>query len=327
MVDAIMRLNFTQPGLEPREMSARYRAGIEMAVWGERHGLSAITHEEHHGVPNGWSPSPLVTAAAILARTERIEVRLLALLLPLHDPLRIAEDLAVLDLLSGGRLVTVAGSGHREVEYQAHGKDYARRGALMDECVETLLQAWRGEPFAYRGTTVQVTPRPCTAPHPPLYLGGNSKVAVRRAARLRLPVWLAAALPDVVEHYYEQCRLHDWDGVAVTPEPGFAHHFIVEDPDRAWAELGHHLLHETTTYAGFSSPKRASAVRVAAPTVEALRAHGMYRFLTPDEAVALARAGGDSFQFHLHPLCGGMPIDAAWEMLRLYADQVIPGLR
>jgi alkanesulfonate monooxygenase SsuD/methylene tetrahydromethanopterin reductase-like flavin-dependent oxidoreductase (luciferase family) len=326
VVNAIMRLNFTQPGLEPRQMSARYQAGIEMAVWGERHGLSAITHEEHHGVPNGWSPSPLVTAGAILARTTRIEVRLQALLLPLHDPLRVAEDIAVLDLLSGGRLVTIVGIGHREYEYRAHGKDFAARGALMDECVDTLLKAWTGEPFAYRDTTVQVTPRPLTSPHPPLYIGGNSKVAVRRAARFHLPIWLAAALPEVVAHYHDQCRAHGWDGVALTPEPGFLHHFIVDDPDRAWAELGPHLLHETTTYSSWSSPKHKSAVHTVAQSVDDLRRNGMYRFVTPDEAIAMARASGENFEFHLHPLCGGIPIDAAWDMLERYADRVVPAL-
>jgi alkanesulfonate monooxygenase SsuD/methylene tetrahydromethanopterin reductase-like flavin-dependent oxidoreductase (luciferase family) len=306
MANAIMRLNFTQPGLEPRQMSARYQAGIDMAVWGEASGLSAITHEEHHGVPNGWSPSPLVTAAAILSRTTRIEVRLQALLLPLHDPLRIAEDIVVLDLLSAGRLIVIGGIGHRRSEYAAHGKDFERRGALMEECVDTLLKAWTGEPFTYRGTTVQVTPKPFTTPHPPLMIGGNSRVAVRRAARFHLPISLAAALPDVVAYYHEQCLAHGWKGVALTPEAGF--------------------LHETSTYSSWSSPKHKSAVHTVAQTVDELRANGMYRFLTPDEAVAAARAAGDSFEFHLHPLCGGMPIDAAWEMLQLYADHVLPRL-
>ena len=75
-----------------------------------------------------------------------------ALLVPLHDPLRIAEDIAVLDLMSGGRLLIIGGMGYRPEEYAAHGKDWTNRGKLMDECVDALLKAWTGEPFEYRGT-------------------------------------------------------------------------------------------------------------------------------------------------------------------------------
>jgi alkanesulfonate monooxygenase SsuD/methylene tetrahydromethanopterin reductase-like flavin-dependent oxidoreductase (luciferase family) len=96
MATAIMRLNFIQPGLEPTEMSARYKAGLDMAKFAEDNDFMAITFEEHHGADNGWSLSPLITAGAVFSRTSRIAVSISALLVPLHDPLRIAEDIAVL---------------------------------------------------------------------------------------------------------------------------------------------------------------------------------------------------------------------------------------
>ena len=101
----IIRFNQVQPGLDPVEMSARYKATVDMAQYAEDNGFDMVTLEEHHGAENGWSPSPLITAGLIFGRCSRIPISISALLEPLHDPLRIAEDIAVLDLQSGGRLV------------------------------------------------------------------------------------------------------------------------------------------------------------------------------------------------------------------------------
>ncbi|MCU0274311.1 MAG: LLM class flavin-dependent oxidoreductase, partial [Acidimicrobiales bacterium] len=199
------RFNCIQPGLEPSEMGKRYQAFVEMVGYAEDNGFSMITLEEHHGADNGWSPSPLVMAGLIFGKTKQIGVSISALLLPLHDPLRVAEDIAVLDNASGGRLTTILGLGYRPSEYAAHRKDWAGRGKLMDECVDTLLKAWTGEPFEYHGTTVRVTPRPFTQPHPVVLLGGTSRIAARRAARFGLPMFAAANMPELEAYYYEQC--------------------------------------------------------------------------------------------------------------------------
>ena len=132
-----------------------------MAEYADEHGFDMVTLEEHHGADNGWSPSPLISAGLVFGRCPSDSPSpSSALLVPLHDPLRIAEDIAVLDLASGGRLTVIGGIGYRPEEYAAHGKSWADRGRLMDEAVDTMLKAWTGEPFEYRGTTVQVTPSP-----------------------------------------------------------------------------------------------------------------------------------------------------------------------
>jgi alkanesulfonate monooxygenase SsuD/methylene tetrahydromethanopterin reductase-like flavin-dependent oxidoreductase (luciferase family) len=326
MSTAIMRLNFIQPGLEPTEMSARYKAGLDMAKFAEDNGFMAVTLEEHHGADNGWSPTPLLMAGAVFSRTSTIAVSISALLVPLHDPLRIAEDIAVLDLMSGGRLSVIGGIGYRPEEYAAHGKDWANRGKLMDEAVSVMLQAWTGEPFEYRGTTVRVTPKPLSKPMPPFMLGGTSRAAVRRAVRFGLPIFFAAPVPDLMAYYYELCEKEGKQGFAMMPDAGFHHHFIAEDPDKAWAEIGHHLLHEASTYASWQTADIKSAVHSHASTVDELRAEGIYRIITPDEAIDEAKAGGEQFTFNFHPLCGGMPIDRGWEFLQLYVDEVAPHL-
>ena len=105
---SVVRFNCIQPGLEPDEMAQRYQAFVEMAGYADDHGLQAISLEEHHGAENGWSPSPLVMAGLVFGRTKKIMATLNALLVPLHDPIRLAEDIAVLDLASGGRFVVTA---------------------------------------------------------------------------------------------------------------------------------------------------------------------------------------------------------------------------
>ena len=106
MVMSIARFNCVQPGVEPQEMAKRYQAFVDMAEYADQHGFAMVTLEEHHGAENGWSPSPLVMAGLVFGRCKNIGISLSALLVPLHDPLRIAEDLAVLDLASGGRMTT-----------------------------------------------------------------------------------------------------------------------------------------------------------------------------------------------------------------------------
>lgn len=319
---SVLRLNFVQPGLEPGELSDRYRAGIDMAAYADEHGFMAVSFEEHHGAENGWSPSPLLTAGMVLARTSTINVTIQALLVPLHDPLRIAEDLAVLDLAGGGRLSAVAGLGYRPSEYAAHGKSWDDRGALMDHCLETVLKAWSGEPFEHNGTTVTVTPHPKSPPQQLLFVGGRTKVAARRAARLGLPFWPVAHLPELEAYYLEQCKEHGTTGLAIMPSPDTTFTFVADDPDAAWAELGHHFLHEARTYAGWQNNDTHSAAYSDATTVDELRADGKYTVLTPAECVEKAK--DPTAVFVHHPLCGGVPIDRAWESLRLYVDEVLP---
>jgi alkanesulfonate monooxygenase SsuD/methylene tetrahydromethanopterin reductase-like flavin-dependent oxidoreductase (luciferase family) len=324
MVMTAIRFNCVQPQTDTKQMSARYQAFVDMAGYADEHGASMITLEEHHGADDGWSPSPLVMAGLVFGRTKTLGVTISALLLPLHDPLRVAEDIAVLDLASGGRLTTIVGIGYRPSEYAAHGKSWEQRGALMDECVEVLLEAWTGEPFEYRGSTVKVTPKPVSEPHPLLLLGGTSKAAARRAARFGLPLFPAKHMPEIEAYYDEQCKEHGTQGFCMMPGADTAMVHVAEDPDRAWTTLGPHFMHEASTYASWQTPDIHSAVHSYASTPEELRAEGIYQVLTPDELVERLRSQGDAAACNLHPLVGGMPIDEGWESLRLYVEQVLP---
>jgi len=318
----VVRFNLAAPGARPAALSARYRAALEMAAYADAHGIDTVQTEEHHGAADNWLPSPFAFAGAVFGATRSIAVTVSAVIGPLHDPLRLAEEIAVLDLLSGGRLVTVAGIGYRPEEYALFGVDFARRGRLQDELLETLLTAWSGEEFAYRGRRVRLTPRPCSEPHPLLLVGGSSRAAARRAARLGLPFFPSAHLPRLAAYYEERCAEYGTEGWVLMPAPETPLLHLTEDPDRAWATYGRHFLHEARTYASWQSSGIRSAVRSAATTVPELRAEGVYRVLTPDQCVA---RGLDTLV--LHPLAGGLPVEEGWRSLRLFAERVVPALK
>ena len=110
----------------------------------------------------------------------------------------------------------------------------------------------------------------------------------------------------------------------MAPSASTAMIHVAEDPDKAWAELGHHFLHEARVYAGWQTPDIHSAVHSDATTVEELRAEGTYQILTPEQCVARCKDMGPFDALTLHPMCGGMPIDAAWSSIHLVAEAVLP---
>ncbi len=319
MAFTLVRINHAHP--DPRngtEMSDRYRAALEIVEFLDDKGLDAVQLDEHHLSSSGWSPTPMMTAGMILSRTDNVTCMLGALLLPLHDPIRVAEDIAVLDLVSRGRIVVTVGLGYRPLAYKAMGKDWDRRGELLDEALDTLIRAWTGEPFEYRGESVQVLPKPFTEPHPPLMVGGSARASARRAVRLRLPFAMGGNRQDVKAYYEQLCEAEGIPPAVMCPEEA-PQIVIVDDPDQAWAEWGEHFLFEAQTYHRWQQPHQQSVVHSHATTVKELRDEGIYRFLTPSEAAEYGRSAGSLV---LHPLCGAMPISTAWRCAELFAEQV-----
>jgi alkanesulfonate monooxygenase SsuD/methylene tetrahydromethanopterin reductase-like flavin-dependent oxidoreductase (luciferase family) len=317
-----LRLNLTLPGLDPSELSRRYQAALEMAELADRAGFGAIQTEEHHGADDGWMPAPLLFSGMVAARTQRSVVAIQALLFPLHDPLRVAEDLIVLDLASGGRLVVTLGLGYRPSEYLAHRKDWDRRGEIMDESVADLVRAWRGEPIDRDGSSVRVTPRPLS-PNPPVMIGGSGRPSARRAARFGLPFAPPAKMPELEAYYEQLCHEKGTVPIVVSPPEHVSLLFVSNDPDRAWKELGGYLLHEAVTYASWQTPDITSSVHSHATTTEELRKEGIYEILSPSECRARVAEQGPNTLFALHPLCGGMPLEAGWECVHLFLDEVV----
>jgi alkanesulfonate monooxygenase SsuD/methylene tetrahydromethanopterin reductase-like flavin-dependent oxidoreductase (luciferase family) len=321
-----MRLNMQSPPWAT-PLPVVYREGLAMARWADEQGLDAIRIGEHHGTDDNWCPSITALGAAVAAVTDRITVNLSAVLLPLHDPVHVAEDLAVLDIMCDGRLQVVVAAGYNIDEFEMFGVDRKQRGKLTEEAVQVLRQAWTGESFEYRGRKVRVTPRPATPGGPPLILGGSSGAAAKRAVRLGMDYF-----PLNAEAYevYQQERLTTGLPRAKEYSRGGPHMLhVTEDVDRAWEVLGPHVVAESTNYVHWSSSDTPTSgpFGVKLPTLDDLRAGGRYLVVTPDEAVEAVRSYSPDTIITLHPLVAGLDPKVGWESLRLFAERVLPAIR
>ena len=199
MVMIGIRYDLRVPPFASATHAELYGACLEQCAWSDERGVDLVVLSEHHGVADGYLPAPLTLAAAIAGRTTRMRLTVAALLVPLHDPVRLAEQLAVLDLISGSRVGVVVGLGYRQEEFDMAGVDRKQRGKLLEEYVDVLRKAWTGEPFEWRGRTVRVTPKPASPPM--ILIGGSTAIAARRAARLRAGFFPAIGDPALAEIY------------------------------------------------------------------------------------------------------------------------------
>jgi alkanesulfonate monooxygenase SsuD/methylene tetrahydromethanopterin reductase-like flavin-dependent oxidoreductase (luciferase family) len=303
-------------------------ASFEQYRWADAHGFDMLSVTEHHGVDDGWNAAPLTTAAVLAATTARAQISVTALVLPLHDPVRVAEQIVQIDHIAPGRLLTVVAAGYRAEEFAMAGVDFARRGRLLEEYVGVLRRAFSGEPFEWRGRTVRVTPRPVTQPHPMLFLGGGTEIAARRAARLGLPLFPQLADPRLAEWYDDEAARAGTAGQGFVLAPaGPTFVWVDDDPERAWAEIGKYLLYEMQSYAAWQVHGVGSANLVIADTVEDLKAAPNVLVATPDEVVAAWQSLPDSGALCLQPLAGGIPPRYAEPMLDRFARTVLPRIR
>lgn len=323
-----MRQDFRAPEWGPASTAEIYATALEQFRWADSNGFDFAVLSEHHGVDDGWLPAPLTLAAIVIGATERIPVLVSAALAPLHDPVRMAEQIAVIDLASGGgRLWVVLGAGYRHEEFEMADVVMGRRGKLVEEYARVMLDAWTGEPFEWRGRTITVTPKPLTEPHPMLLIGGGSEPAARRAARLGLGMMPMNSDPQVAAWYEDEAAKTGFtDGFVMTPSgPTFV--YVADDPERAWSEIGPYLLYEAQTYASFQTSGQTSTPMVAADTVADLRASPQYLVGTPDEIVAKFESLDAASALTFHPLAGGLPPDLSWPSLELFAADVLGRIR
>lgn len=318
----MLRFDLRVPDWGPASVAEQYAAALDMAEWADAHGVETLVFSEHHGAEDGYLPSPIVLAAACAGRTSRVGLMISALLVPLHDPVQMAEDLAVLQLVSGGRLAVTAGAGYRPEESAMFGVDFAARGQAVEDKLRILLDAWEGEAVTSGSWTGRVTPQPQAPPF--LMVGGASKAAARRAATLGLPFQPADHVPDLAEHYERLCQEHGTQGFVAQPPPGGPLTlYLADDPDRAWAQLGPHLLHDVQAYGAWQPENPRNAMHRDVETVDQLRDADLFTIATPQDGIELARAADVVL---LHPLCGGIPAELGWETLRHWEETVGPAL-
>jgi alkanesulfonate monooxygenase SsuD/methylene tetrahydromethanopterin reductase-like flavin-dependent oxidoreductase (luciferase family) len=316
-----LRFDFRNPDIARTAMADRYAAALDMAEWADGLGCVSIAVSEHHGSPDGYLPSPLPMVAAMAARTSDVRFMVAALIAPFYDPLRLAEDLVVLDNLSRGRVDLVVGGGYVHEEFAMYGVPMRERVRRVTEVVTTLKAAFTGEPFEYRGRTVQVTPAPFRPGGPSVILGGSSEPAARRAARIAdgfLPT-----VPHVWDFYRDEVQRLGRPDPGPSPTGTNRTVALADDAEAGWDKMAPFFLHETNAYGTWQAQDGVASPYRSVADVAELAATGSYAVLTPDQMVDELRAA--PFPFALfHPLCGGMPIDLAWSSLRLFEERVRP---
>jgi len=221
--------------------TAVYSGILEQAVLVDQWGFDHIWLTEHHFVDDGYLPSPMVAAAAIAARTRRVRISTDILILPFHHPLRLAEDWAVLDVLSGGRMELGVGMGYAAHEFRGFGINRKQRRSRTLEGVEVLRRAWSGERFTHRGThwtfeDVQVSPRPVQPGGPPLWMAAMTEAGARRAGRLGLNLLPQGERHAVLDPWRAEMAAHgrDPDQYRVGIIRGV---LVTDDPERDWLPL------------------------------------------------------------------------------------------
>jgi alkanesulfonate monooxygenase SsuD/methylene tetrahydromethanopterin reductase-like flavin-dependent oxidoreductase (luciferase family) len=270
----------------------------------------------------------MILAAAIAGATSSIELHFSALCITMHQPLRLAEDLAVLDLIAGpDRVLVTAGIGYRPHEFEMFGVDFPNRARIYEHVLEILQKAWSGEEFEFEGRSVRVTPKPVTRGGPTIYIGGNAKPSARRAARLGLGY--RPATKELYEYYEAECTKLGRPTPEPFPKHGPAFVYVTEDPERSLALLAPHLIHASNMYAQWATERSnatANGYWQQKDGIESIKADPNMWIITPDEAVKRCRMFDSDYELRLHPLLGGLPPELAWQSLELLADNVLPQL-
>jgi alkanesulfonate monooxygenase SsuD/methylene tetrahydromethanopterin reductase-like flavin-dependent oxidoreductase (luciferase family) len=304
-------------------MADRFAASLQMAEWADRLGCLNIAVSEHHGSADGYLPSPIPLLAAMAARTTTVTFSIAALIAPFYEPLRLAEDLIVLDNLSRGRVGLIVGAGYVREEFAMFDVPMDDRPRRITETVQTLRSAFSGEPFVFRGRTVHITPAPFRAGGPSISLGGSSEAAARRAARIA--DGFIPSIPEVWEPYRDEVQKLGRPDPGPCPTGSTTVVAFAEDADEGWHRMSPYFLHEMNAYGRWQAQDNvASPYRTVADPDE-LRETGRYQVVTPAQFLADQQQAPTAFLM-LHPLCGGMPIDLAWSSLILFERDVLPAL-
>ena len=252
------------------------------SVWVHDHVFNAERIAERLGDRPYYDPLTILTYVA--AVTERIRLGTSVLVLPYHNPLRLAKEAATLDVLSGGRLIMGVGVGSIPAESEALGSPYAERGAITDEAIAIMKELWTAETPSFAGryhsfSGMKFSPKPVQRPHIPIWIGGSSRAAVRRAVRvgdgwqpLRLSV---DELSEGLTYLRAQAAVagRDPDSIAIAISVNFAHPYAMIERARRLADLGVSHIHINANSGDPNTLNRALEV-TAREVLPALRYHG-----------------------------------------------------
>ncbi len=327
--------DFRNPPQWRRPWAQLYAETLEFIAWTESIGFEGAWVPEHHGSEDGYVPSPLIVLAAIAARTKTIKIGSAIALTPLYHPVRFAEDCALIDILSNGRLEMAVAVGYRRLETDAYGVDFSSRGSRTDEFLQIVRRLWAGETVThesrhFRIRNASIMPRPIHG-RVPLYIGGFSDKALERAAKYGDGFQGEAS---AYGRYLEQLRACGKDPSSGRLRTVDLFFLVANDPEKAERELAPYFHHVNNSYGEWlREDQRASSMGYEAlfkpATLEAFKASGTMRIVTPGQAIAKlerlrARAPIEHFAM-MAPT--GLPLSKFAEYAEVFAKEVIPAFR
>jgi len=320
-------------GFIPIEGGHYYQEALEEVVRGEALGFDSVWMEEHHSVVNHYWPSPLPVLAGFATRTSRVTLGTDILVAAFYHPVRLAEDIALLDVMSGGRVVLGAAIGYKPDEFALYGVELEKRGARFEEQLAIVKGLWTQETFSFRGTYYRVEgtlePKPITKPRPPIWIGGWGEITLRRAATLG-DNWIpgpTAELPRLVEGKKQFLANRRAAGLtAPIDEWPLTRDVIIADTGREARELAerHIMVSYRKEYAGgWRHPFIDASIATDLDTVKKDR----FVIGSPDQVIADLRPFVEQYGM-THLICRlffpGMPHRHIMRELELIAREVRP---
>lgn len=245
------QLDFRNPPGSGRSFATLYRDSLEQVELAEALGFDSIWLTEHHFTDDGYLPAMLPAAAAIAARTKRVTIGTFVLLAPFQHPLKLAEDAAVVDVISNGRLRLGLGQGYRQEEFDGFGVPRAERLGRTLETIEILKLAWTGQRFSFDGKyfhfkDVRVLPTPASHPYPELLWGAGAPKAIRRAAKMGLSFACVGGRKEmgIYTEALKEAGRNPADFSLVNSRVVY----IAATAQEAWKEVGDALMYQAQHY-------------------------------------------------------------------------------
>jgi len=345
-MDFGLLLAFRNPQQWVRPFTDLYQAHIEQAVLAEELGYDHVWTTEHHFAEDAWSPSLLPILCAIATRTSRIRLGTFVLLLPLHHPVRVAEDAATVDILSGGRLDLGVGQGYWMSEFASLGIPRAQRPSRLQEGLEILHRCFTQERFSFDGKyyhlkDVTLAPKPVQKPYPPLWVAAMAEKSVARAARLGYH--LAGSGGADLQRMYDAVLRQQGRNPAEYHIAQLRAVYVAESREQAWDDAEPHLYYMMNSYdrkfkeaADLPWSEAVFSTPTVPPPGEMRRATGLTFFQaplivgTPEDAIReLERYQRETRVTHLvlWMQLAGLDPQKTRRSMELFAKEVLPHFR
>jgi alkanesulfonate monooxygenase SsuD/methylene tetrahydromethanopterin reductase-like flavin-dependent oxidoreductase (luciferase family) len=326
-------LHFRNPRQWRRDPTELYHEFIDAIAMADDLGYDAAAITEHHFTDDDWAPSPLMLLSAAAMRTKRIRLTTYVGLLPFYHPVRLAEDGAVLDILSGGRYEFGFGLGYRPEEFFGYGMELKQRSRRADEMLEIIRRLWDGETVTFKGKYFQcektrLTPRPVQRPHPPIYIGGFAPNAVKRAARMG--DGLLGGEPDGINIYLDELRAMGKDPAQARITCGNPWLYVSNDPEKMWDAVAPYVIHAIDCYSNWMKTWNTPPLYPPVANKEELKKTGLLTVLTPEQAIKTIREFAELRHVTRYIFImseAACPMKIMREHLELFAAKVMPAFR